>query len=201
MSVAIVKYNAGNVFSVKCALARIGVEALVTDDEAILKSADKVIFPGVGEASTAMAYLREKGLDRVICDLQQPVLGICIGLQLLCDSSEEGDANCLGVFKGIRVRKFVADLKEDNIKIPQVGWNTINVVKPNRLIDESLNGQYVYYVHSYYAPVSAEHTIATTTYGTDYSAVLNNGNFFATQFHPEKSGVVGEKILTNFLKL
>ena len=201
MSVAIVKYNAGNLFSVKCALARIGVDAVVSDDERVLKAADRVIFPGVGEASTAMAYLREKGLDRVIKELHQPVLGICIGLQLMCATSEEGNATCLGIFDNIGVRRFSSDGLLEPLKIPHMGWNTISLAKPNALIDESLEGEFVYYVHSFYAPVSKEFTVATTTYGTEYSAVLNNNNFFATQFHPEKSGAVGERILENFMRL
>ena len=201
MSVAIVKYNAGNLFSVKCALARIGVDAVVSDDERVLKAADRVIFPGVGEASTAMAYLREKGLDRVIKELHQPVLGICIGLQLMCATSEEGNATCLGIFDNIGVRRFSNDGLLEPLKIPHMGWNTISLAKPNALIDESLEGEFVYYVHSFYAPVSKESTVATTTYGTEYSAVLNNNNFFATQFHPEKSGAVGERILENFMRL
>ena len=180
MSVAIVKYNAGNLFSVKCALARIGVDAVVSDDERVLKAADRVIFPGVGEASTAMAYLREKGLDRVIKELHQPVLGICIGLQLMCATSEEGNATCLGIFDNIGVRRFSNDGLLEPLKIPHMGWNTISLAKPNALIDESLEGEFVYYVHSFYAPVSKEFTVATTTYGTEYSAVLNNNNFFAT---------------------
>ena len=201
MSVAIVKYNAGNLFSVKCALARIGVDAVVSDDERVLKAADRVIFPGVGEASTAMAYLREKGLDRVIKELHQPVLGICIGLQLMCATSEEGNATCLGIFDNIGVRRFSNDGLLEPLKIPHMGWNTISLAKPNALIDESLEGEFVYYVHSFYAPVSKEFTVATTIYGTEYSAVLNNNNFFATQFHPEKSGAVGERILENFMRL
>lgn len=201
MSVAIIKYNAGNLFSVKCALARIGVDAVVSDDERVLRAADRVIFPGVGEASTAMAYLREKGLDQVIKDLRQPVLGICIGLQLMCATSEEGNATCLGIFSDIGVRRFSSHGLPEPLKIPHMGWNTIAVTKSNALIDDSLNGEFVYYVHSFYAPVSKKFTVATTTYGTEYSAVLNNNNFFATQFHPEKSGAVGERILENFMRL
>lgn len=200
MSVAIVKYNAGNVFSVRCALSRIGVESVVTDDVAELRSASHVIFPGVGEASTAMAYLRAHGLDAVIRQLSQPVLGICIGLQLMCDSSEEGDTECLGIFDGVKVRRFDGDACERGFKIPHMGWNTIGL-KQTRLLDDTLNGEYVYYVHSYYAPVSATYTIATTDYIQPFSAALHRDNFYATQFHPEKSGVVGERILTNFLSL
>ena len=163
MSVAIIKYNAGNLFSVKCALARIGVDAVVSDDERVLRAADRVIFPGVGEASTAMAYLREKGLDQVIKDLRQPVLGICIGLQLMCATSEEGNATCLGIFNDIGVRRFSSHGLPEPLKIPHMGWNTIAVTKSNALIDDSLNGEFVYYVHSFYAPVSKKFTVATTT--------------------------------------
>lgn len=198
MEVAVVKYNAGNVFSVKCALKRIGVEAVVTDDVEQLKRADKVVFPGVGEASTAMDYLRSHGLDRVIADLKQPVLGICIGLQLLCRSSEEGNTHGIGVFD-LDVKRFASD-RALGLKIPHMGWNTISVVKNNPLLDEKMNGAWVYYVHSYYAPVGTD-TIATTEYGNDFSAALQKNNFFATQFHPEKSGTVGEQVLKNFVEL
>ncbi len=192
------KYNAGNVFSVKCALKRIGVEAAVTDDVEQLRSADKVIFPGVGEASTAMDYLRNHGLDCVIADLKQPVLGICIGLQLLCHSSEEGNTHGIGVFD-LDVKRFAPD-NALGLKIPHMGWNTISVVKDNPLLTEDMDGAWVYYVHSYYAPVGTD-TIATTEYGNGFSAALHKNNFFATQFHPEKSGVVGEQVLKNFVEL
>ncbi len=198
MSIAIVKYNAGNVFSVQCALRRIGVEAEITDDVAALRHAEKVVFPGVGEASSAMAYLRERGLDEVIKGLTQPVLGICIGMQLLCRSSEEGNVECMGVFD-TDVKRFTNDACPD-LKIPHMGWNTLNVEQPNPLIADVLNGAYVYYVHSYYAPV-CRHTIATTTYINPLSAALHRDNFYATQFHPEKSGDVGETILKQFMAL
>lgn len=200
MSVAIVKYNAGNIFSVKCALQRIGVDAIITDSPELLRQAERVIFPGVGEASTAMAHLRATGLDKVICSLTQPVLGICIGLQLLCKSSEEGDVDCLGVFNDVVVKRFCNSGRELDYKIPHMGWNTI-AVKPNALVDDSLNGKFVYYVHSYYAEYSSLYTVATTNYINDFSAVLHKDNFYATQFHPEKSGPVGEQILKNFMKL
>lgn len=198
MSVAIVKYNAGNVFSVKCALQRIGVEAVITDDFEALRRADKVVFPGVGEASTAMHFLREKGLDEVIKSLTQPVLGICIGLQLLCRSSEEGNVACMGVFDA-DIKRFRNDACP-SLKIPHMGWNTIEVSAANCLLPEALREAYVYYVHSYYAPVCA-HTIATTHYITPFSAALHHRNFYATQFHPEKSGDVGETILKHFMAL
>lgn len=197
MKVAIIKYNAGNVYSVKCALARIGIEATVTDDEQQLRNADKVIFPGVGEASVAMRYLRERHLDSIIKSLTQPVLGICIGLQLLCRSSEEGDTECLGIFD-TDVRRFDNSHCQE-MKIPHMGWNSIEVNK-ELLIPSHFSGEYVYYVHSYYAPVCAN-TIATTEYIGKFSAILNKDNFFATQFHPEKSGKLGEEILRKFLSL
>lgn len=197
MGVVIIKYNAGNVFSVKCALQRIGVDAVVTDDLNIIRAADKVIFPGVGEASTAMSYLREKGLDGVIRDLKQPVLGICIGLQLLCRSSQEGNTRGIGVFD-VDIKRFDNTARPD-LKIPHMGWNTI-AVSDNALIEQGLDGAYVYYVHSYYAPVSP-YTIATTDYITPFSAALHKDNFYATQFHPEKSGLVGESVLKKFIAL
>ena len=197
MSIAIIKYNAGNIFSVQCAMKRIGVEAMVTDDFEQIRNADKVIFPGVGEASSAMQHLRSNGLDALIKQLSQPVLGICIGMQLLCKHSAEGNVDCLGIFD-TDVRRF-DNSQQPTIKIPHMGWNTIEVL-PNELILPWANGEYVYYVHSYYAPVCAN-TIATTEYITPFSAALHKDNFYATQFHPEKSGSVGEKILQQFLKL
>ncbi len=201
MSVGIIKYNAGNIFSVRCALQRIGVDALVTDDKHELLKCDKIIFPGVGEASTAMAYLRATGLDNLILSLKQPVLGICIGMQLMCDHSEEGDADCLGIFDGLTVKRFDNSLADESFKIPHMGWDTINVAKGNRLLPQYLCDEYVYYVHSYYAPISERYTIASTDYIVPYSAALNKDNFYATQFHPEKSGRIGETILRNFLEL
>lgn len=201
MSVGIIKYNAGNIFSVRCALQRIGVDALVTDDKQELLKCDKIIFPGVGEASTAMAHLRATGLDNLILSLKQPVLGICIGMQLMCDHSEEGDADCLGIFDGLTVKRFDNSLAYESFKIPHMGWDTINVAKGNRLLPQDLCDEYVYYVHSYYAPISERYTIASTDYIVPYSAALNKDNFYATQFHPEKSGRIGETILRNFLEL
>ena len=196
MKIAIIKYNAGNNFSVECALRRLGYEAIVTDDPQEIISADKVIFPGVGEARSAMEYLREHGLDKVICGLRQPVLGICIGQQLMCRHSQEGDVDCLGIFD-VDVIRFEA--QESQMKIPHMGWNTISLNKES-FIPSSLNGKYVYYVHSYYVPVN-EYTIAQTDYIIPYSAALNKDNFYATQFHPEKSGDIGEQILKSFIEL
>ena len=195
MKVAIIKYNAGNIFSVLYALKRIGIEAEVTDDFDTIRNADKVIFPGVGEASTAMAYLKEKGLDSLIKSLKQPVLGICIGLQLMCQSSEEGNAECMGIFD-VKVQKF-DNSSCPEFKIPHMGWNTISATAGNSLITEEQNNAYAYFVHSYYAPV-CKHTISQCDYITPFSAALHKDNFYATQFHPEKSGDVGLNILRGF---
>ena len=194
MKIAIIKYNAGNNFSVECALRRLGYEATVTDNPDEIRQADKVIFPGVGEARSAMEYLREHGLDMVIKSLTQPVLGICIGQQLMCRHSEEGDVDCLGIFD-VDVKRF--DASASDIKIPHMGWNTISLSKED-FIPSTLEGKYVYYVHSYYVPVN-EATIATTNYILPYSAALHKDNFYATQFHPEKSGDIGEQILKSFI--
>lgn len=196
MSIAIIKYNAGNIFSVDAALKRLNVEATITDDHDFIRKADKVIFPGVGEAGSAMKYLKEQGLDHVIKNLTQPVLGICIGMQLLCEHSEEGDTDCLGIFDA-NVKLFVPNTNAD--KIPHMGWNTITNVK-SPLFTSDTENQYVYYVHSYYVPVN-RHTIAQTDYIQPFSAALQKDNFFATQFHTEKSGTIGETILKNFLNL
>ena len=196
MEVAIIKYNAGNICSVDCALKRLGITPVITADEALLRRADKVIFPGVGEAGTTMAYLREHGLDRIIRSLQQPVLGICIGMQLLCRHSEEGDADCLGIFAA-EVRRFVSQRHED--KIPHMGWNSLSSMD-HALFSGVPKESFVYYVHSYYVPVNPA-TIATTDYIVPFSAALHKDNFYATQFHPEKSGSVGELVLRNFLQL
>ncbi len=194
MKVAIVKYNAGNVESVRNALARLGVEAVLTDDAQTLKTADKVIFPGVGEASSAMAYLRERKLDEVIKSLAQPVLGICLGMQLLCEYSEENETNCLGILP-YRVKKFESDV----LKIPHIGWNNIFNLQ-SKLFTGVAENDYVYFVHGFYVEIGAE-TIAAADYGTNFSAAIRHENFYAVQFHAEKSGAVGEKILENFLKL
>lgn len=196
MGIVIIKYNAGNIFSVDSAMKRLGVDAIVTDDKELIRKADKVIFPGVGEASTTMKYLRVNGLDSLIKDLKQPVLGICLGMQLMCKHSEEGNADCLDIFD-VNVKRFIPQKHED--KIPHMGWNTITDVK-NPLFDTTLENQYVYFVHSYYVPINSN-TAATTDYILPFSAALHSQNFYATQFHPEKSGSVGEHILTNFLKL
>lgn len=196
MKVAILKYNAGNVFSVDCALRRLGVEPIVTDNVEQLRRADKVVFPGVGEASSAMAYLRSRHLDELIRSLTQPVIGICIGQQLLCRNSEEGSTECIGVFD-TSVKRFS---EAPGVKVPEMGWNTIKPLVDNPLLKGIDENSYVYYVHSYYVPV-CDDTIAVTDYSLPFSAAMNKDNFYATQFHPEKSGGVGELILKNFLIL
>ncbi len=191
--IAIVKYNAGNTRSVQNALNRLGYNAVVTDDEQTLISADKVIFPGVGEASSAMHYLKERGLDQVIKNLNQPVLGICLGLQLLCSETEEGNTKCLGIFEN-KVLKFTnTDL------VPHMGWDDIYSLK-GELFTGLQVGDDAYFVHSYYAELS-EYTTAICKYINPFSASLKKDNFYATQFHPEKSAGLGEKILLNFLEL
>ncbi|MFZ1783764.1 MAG: imidazole glycerol phosphate synthase subunit HisH [Ferruginibacter sp.] len=194
MSVAIIKYNAGNVQSVQYALQRIGVESTVTDDSAVIQKADKVIFPGVGHAYAAMSYLKERQLDRIIVGLKQPVLGICLGLQLMCNHSEEGDTRCLGIFDAT-VKKFASS----DLKVPQIGWNDIYDYR-SVLFSGLKESEFVYTVHSYYA-VLANNTVATTDYILPYSAALQKDNFYAVQFHPEKSGTAGETILKNFIEL
>jgi len=196
MSIVIIKYNAGNVFSVESALKRLGSDVLVTNDKDIIMKADKVIFPGVGEASSTMRHLRNTGFDELLPSLKQPVLGVCLGMQLMCRHSEEGNADCLNIFD-VDVKRFMPLRHED--KVPHMGWNTITDVK-NPLFDESTESEYVYFVHSYYVPLVPD-TIATTDYIQPFSAALNKDNFYATQFHPEKSGSVGERILQNFLSL
>lgn len=194
MDIAIIKYNAGNIQSVLYALDRIGATALVTDDVDAIRSADRVIFPGVGEASSAMEYLRDRGLDRVIRNLTQPVLGICLGMQLMCRHSEENDTSCLGIFDE-DVRRF--DAAGENFKIPQIGWNTISDLK-GAIFEGVPESSYCYFVHSYHASLGP-HTIAITDYIQPYSSALQKDNFTGVQFHPEKSAVVGERILQNFL--
>ena len=201
MKIVIIKYNAGNVRSVAFALERIGIEAVVTDDVSEIQTADKVIFPGVGEASTAMQYLRERKLDEVLVALKQPVLGICLGMQLMCAYSEEGNTTCLNIFEQ-DVKLFTADALADKAlvyKIPQMGWNTIYDVKTN-LFAGIKEQAYMYFVHSYYAALS-KYTMASANYGIAYSAALQKNNFYAVQFHPEKSGELGQKILENFINL
>lgn len=216
MRVAIVKYNAGNIFSVINALKRLGIEPVLTDDAEELQRADKVLFPGQGEARNAMTYLKERRLDEIIRDLRQPVLGICIGQQLLCRHSEEGDTDCIGIFD-VDVKRFRPTRHED--KVPCMGWNSLYIaqnskykIQPSALftgLTASFNSQlstlnqslpYVYFVHSYYVPLCKD-TIAIADYIQPYSAALHKNNFYATQFHPEKSGTVGEQILKNFLEL
>lgn len=196
MEVAIIKYNAGNIYSVSYALKRLGIEATITADPELLHKADKVIFPGVGEAQTTMEYLKEHKLDSIIKDLKQPVLGICLGMQLMCRYSEEGNTDCLGIFD-TDVKRFIPQKHED--KVPHMGWNTITNIKEG-LFNKQLENQFVYFVHSFYVPVN-EFTAATTDYIHPFSASLHKDNFYATQFHPEKSGQVGEVILNNFLNL
>lgn len=202
MKLVIIKYNAGNIQSVLYALERIGREAVVTDDPAQIREADKVIFPGVGEASTAMGYLRERGLDELIRGLRQPVLGICLGMQLLCSYSEENDTPCLGIFEE-KVRRFAAEaaasatLTTPAFKIPQIGWNNIYELK-TPLFEGVSDGSYCYFVHGYYAALG-KHTIATTDYVQPYSSGLHTANFYGVQFHPEKSAEAGERILRNFI--
>ena len=195
MDVAIVKYNAGNIYSVVNALKRLGVEPHLTDDAEQLRRADRVVFPGQGEARGAMDYLKARRLDEVIRSLRQPVLGICIGQQLLCRHSEEGDTDCIGVFDA-DVHRFQPQRHED--KVPCMGWNVLTDTQSPLMT--GIEGEYVYFVHSYYVPLCKE-TIATADYIRPYSAAMHKDNFYACQFHPEKSGSVGEKIIRNFLEL
>lgn len=197
MQVSIIKYNAGNIQSVLFALERIGITATVTDDPAIIQQADKVIFPGVGEASTAMQYLKERKLDELIVSLTQPVLGICLGMQLLCAHSAENNTTCLNIFNQVSVRNF--DPANPAIKVPQIGWNTISELK-GKLFESIPDNSYCYFVHGYYAE-KCEYTIATTNYVQPYSSALAKDNFYGVQFHPEKSADIGEQILKNFLSL
>ena len=193
MKIVIIKYNAGNVCSVEFGLQRLGVTAIVTDDKDEILSADKIIFPGVGAAGVAMNYLKEKKLDALIKNCTQPFFGICLGMQLLCNYSEENDTKCIGLFDE-GVKKFAGD-----IKVPQMGWNNIyNLQQPLfKNVDEN---DYTYFVHSYYVEKSA-HTIATANYNLEYGAAMQKDNFYAVQFHPEKSGKAGAKILKNFIEL
>ncbi|CAL1520094.1 imidazole glycerol phosphate synthase subunit HisH [Chitinophaga sp. MM2321] len=197
MKTVIIKYNAGNIRSVQFALERLGVTGIVTDDPAEIMSADKVIFPGVGEASTAMRYLKERKLDQLITSLQQPVLGICLGMQLLCRYSEENDTGCLGVFD-VDVKRFQSPV-ENLLKIPQIGWNNIAGLH-SVMFEHVPENTYMYFVHSYYAALGAD-TVAITNYVINYSAALQKDNFYAVQFHPEKSAEGGARIIENFLNL
>lgn len=196
MKVAIIKYNAGNIFSVQHTLQRLGIEALITADKEVISGADKIIFPGVGQAETIMNYLRSQHLDQLIRELKQPVLGICLGMQLMCDYSEEGNTDCLGIFH-IPVKRFIPAQQED--KVPHMGWNTLTHLDSD-LFKGMEDNEFAYFVHSYYAPVN-EYTAAQTDYILPFSAALHKDNFYATQFHPEKSGKTGEQILVNFLNL
>ncbi|EKU88054.1 imidazole glycerol phosphate synthase subunit HisH [Bacteroides oleiciplenus] len=196
MKIAVIKYNAGNIYSVDYALKRLGVEAVITADKDVLRAADKVIFPGVGEAETTMKFLRANGMDTLIKELRQPLLGICLGMQLMCRHSEEGDADCLGIFD-TEVKRFVSQKHED--KVPHMGWNTLTETN-SALFKGFTKDEFVYFVHSFYVPVN-ECTAAVTDYIHPFSAALHKDNYYATQFHPEKSGSVGERILRNFLEL
>ncbi|MBQ9215438.1 MAG: imidazole glycerol phosphate synthase subunit HisH [Prevotella sp.] len=203
MDIAIVKYNAGNIYSVVNALRRMGIEPLLTDDAEQLKKADRILFPGQGHAAEAMEYLKARRLDEVIRDLIQPVFGICVGQQLLCRHSEEGNVDCIGIFDA-EVKRFVPERHED--KVPCMGWNKIDVkchkdeVTCNPLVKGLGDNPYVYFVHSYYVPICAD-TIASADYILPYSASMHKDNFYTCQFHPEKSGKVGELILKNFLEI
>ena len=196
MQVAIIDYNAGNIFSVDYAMKRLGVDALVTSDKEVIAKADKVIFPGQGEANSTMRYLRETGMDKLILELKQPVLGICIGMQLMCRHSEEGDTGCLGIFDA-SVKKFIPQQHED--KVPHMGWNSLHETK-GALFKSGSEEDFVYFVHSYYVELN-QYTVAVSEHIQPFSVALEKDNFYATQFHPEKSGLVGEKILSNFLDL
>ena len=191
MRIAIIDYGAGNTQSVKYALKRLGCKGVLTSDKEIISSSDKVIFPGVGQASSAMKKLKSKGLDVLIPNLEQPVLGICLGMQLMCNFSEEGDTECLKIFNS-KVKKF-----DNSLKVPQIGWNTIFDLKTS-LFNSISEKDYMYLVHSYFVPVISE-TISTTKYGIDYSTAIKKNNFTGVQFHPEKSGGKGEVVLKNFI--
>jgi glutamine amidotransferase len=196
METVIIQYNAGNIQSVLYALERLGVNALVTDDSEKIKSASRVIFPGVGEASTAMQYLKERQLDQLIVSLKQPVLGICLGMQLMCAYSEENNTDCLGIFNE-QVKQFKPDTI--SVKVPQMGWNTITHLQSS-LFKGVEEDSYAYFVHGYYASIGT-HTIAQTNYILNYSSALHKDNFYGVQFHPEKSAKVGEQIIQNFLSI
>jgi len=194
MKLAIIKYNAGNIQSVSFALERLGVDFTITDNAEEITKADKVLFPGVGEASTTMDYLHDKKLDQLIVNLKQPVLGICLGMQLMCRHSEENNTNCLGIFDE-EVKQFIP---QGDMKVPHMGWNTLTL--SNSWIDKAAENQYAYFVHSYYVPVN-QYTSAITDYITPFSAAMHRDNFYAAQFHPEKSARAGELVLKSFLNL
>ena len=194
MQLVIIKYNAGNIQSVSFALERLGVNFLISDNPEEIKQADKVIFPGVGEASTTMQYLRDRKLDQVIVDLKQPVLGVCLGMQLMCKYSEENSTLCLGIFDE-EVKRFNPT---QDMKVPHMGWNNLNL--QNAWLDPELENKFAYFVHSYYVPVNP-FTSAITEYVNPFSSAMHKGNFYAVQFHPEKSANAGELVLKSFLKL
>ena len=193
MKIVIINYGAGNIQSILFAIERLGFQAVLTNDPETIQQADKVIFPGVGEASYAMSKLKESGLDTLIPNLKQPVLGICLGMQLMCHHSEEGNTDGLGIFDANVVRF------SNNVKVPQMGWNQIYNLK-SPLFEGIKNNEYMYLVHSYYVP-NCDEAIAITNYDIEYASALQKNNFYGTQFHPEKSGDVGEQILANFLKI
>ena len=194
MKFVIIKYNAGNIQSVSFALERLGIDFTITDNAEEIMKADKVLFPGVGEASTTMAYLRDKKLDQVITNLKQPVLGICLGMQLMCKYSEENNTDCMGIF-GESVKLFIP---KDNLKVPHMGWN--NLTLSSGWLDPAIENQFAYFVHSYYVPVN-NYTSAITEYINPFSAAMHKDNFYAVQFHPEKSAKTGELVLKSFLKV
>jgi glutamine amidotransferase len=199
VNVAIIKYNAGNIMSVDYALQRLGINPVITNDHDKIRSADRVIFPGVGEASTTMNFLKNERLDELIRKLKQPVLGICLGMQLMCKHSEENDTPCIGIFNE-QVKRFVPEPGTESLnKVPQMGWNSIYRLK-GRILEDITDDSFVYFVHSYYVS-TGEDTIALCDYIQPFSAALQKDNFYATQFHPEKSGKVGSTILENFLKI
>jgi len=191
MRIAIIDYGSGNTQSVKYALKRLGCESVLTSDKEVISSSDKVIFPGVGQASSAMSKLKFKGLDELIPNLKQPVLGICLGMQLMCNFSEEGNTDCLKIFDS-NVKRF-----KSTLKVPQIGWNTVFGLKTS-LFDSINENEYMYLVHSYYVPLLAT-TVATSNYGINYSTAIKKNNFIGVQFHPEKSGSQGEVVLKNFI--
>jgi glutamine amidotransferase len=194
VKIAIIKYNAGNVQSVQFALQRLGIEALITDQAEQIRQADRVIFPGVGEAHSTMQYLKSKKLDQAIINLKQPVLGICLGMQLMCQYSEENNTQCLGIFNE-EVKRFTAS---NNLKVPHMGWNQLQ--RPHDWLPTSMNGEYFYFVHSYYVPVN-RYTSAIADYGVPFSAAMQKNNFYGVQFHPEKSAQAGELLLDKFLRV
>jgi len=194
VNVAIIKYNAGNIQSVKFALQRLGIEAVVTDQAEQIQQADRVIFPGVGEASSTMQNLKSKRLDEIILNLKQPVLGICLGMQLMCQHSEENDTTCIGIFDE-DVKQFTPS---NNIKVPHMGWNQLKLAEG--WLSNTLNGEHFYFVHSYYVPVNLN-TSAVTEYGVPFSAAMRKNNFYGVQFHPEKSAKAGEMVLEKFISI